>query len=50
MRRPVRWVETMAYLRAQSVDEATQLGPGSVLDGLWKRFAPDRQVWLAGAA
>lgn len=37
---PVRWVETMAYLRSQGVTEARQIGPGRVLDGLWERFEP----------
>lgn len=50
MRRPVRWVETMEYLHSQGVDEATQLGPGSVLDGLWKRFEPEHALAGTGAA
>jgi trans-AT polyketide synthase/acyltransferase/oxidoreductase domain-containing protein len=38
MRRPVRWVEVMSYLRSQGVVDARQIGPGRVLDGLWERF------------
>jgi|GEM_PF-235399 len=40
MRHSVRWSETMAYLRSQGVNEARQVGPGRVLDGLWERFDP----------
>lgn len=36
MRSPVRWVETMKYLRSQGVTEARQIGPGRVLDALWE--------------
>lgn len=35
---PVKWLEVMLYLRAQGVDAARQVGPGRVLDGLWRRF------------
>jgi malonyl CoA-acyl carrier protein transacylase len=50
MRRPVRWVEIMEYLRARGVAKATQVGPGSVLDGLWRRFCDSQHVTQAGAA
>ncbi|GAB2890550.1 ACP S-malonyltransferase [Paraburkholderia jirisanensis] len=38
--RPVRWVDTMQFLHERGVTEATQIGPGRVLDGLWERFEP----------
>ncbi|MCV7163086.1 ACP S-malonyltransferase [Mycobacterium stomatepiae] len=49
MRSPVRWVETMQFLRDQGVDSLTQVGPGRVLDGLWERFIPE-PVMAASAA
>ncbi|MDB4987501.1 MAG: Malonyl CoA-acyl carrier protein transacylase [Myxococcaceae bacterium] len=42
MRHAVRWVETMAYLRKQGVEQAVQVGPGRVLDGLWERSGTPR--------
>lgn len=39
IRCPVRWLETMRYLRARGVTELEELGPGTVLRGLWKTLA-----------
>ena len=39
IRRPVLWLETMRYLRAQGVTELEELGPGNVLSGLWRSVA-----------
>lgn len=36
MRSPVRWWETMRYLRAQGVTDLEELGPRTVLQGLWQ--------------
>lgn len=38
--RPVRWVDTMAYLLSQGVEGFVECGPGSVLTGLSKRIHP----------
>ncbi|MEO0443727.1 MAG: ACP S-malonyltransferase [Pseudomonadota bacterium] len=40
----VRWVEIMDYLHSQGVSHACQIGPGRVLDGLWERYQPDRNL------
>lgn len=42
--KPVRWVETMAWLCGKGVNEAQQIGPGRVLDGLWERFDPAETI------
>jgi trans-AT polyketide synthase/acyltransferase/oxidoreductase domain-containing protein len=34
---PVRWTQTMAYLREHGTREVEEVGPGQVLTGLWKR-------------
>lgn len=34
---PVRWMETVATLRASGIDDLIELGPGRVLSGLLKR-------------
>ncbi|GAA4771585.1 ACP S-malonyltransferase [Streptomyces sanyensis] len=36
IREPVRWAETMDELRARGVEEPAELGPGTVLTGLWR--------------
>lgn len=38
---PVRWVETVQAMAAQSVTHAAECGPGKVLSGLNKRIAAD---------
>ncbi len=35
VRSPVRWSQTMDYLRAQGVTEIEELGPGKVLQKMW---------------
>lgn len=37
---PVRWVESMAYLRQQGIEVAIELGPQTVLKNLLKQNAP----------
>lgn len=39
--RPVRWVETVRYLKARGVDRVIECGPGRVLAGLIKRIDRD---------
>jgi trans-AT polyketide synthase, acyltransferase and oxidoreductase domains len=41
MRSPVRWWETMRYLRAQGVTDLEELGPRHVLQGLWQSMVQD---------
>jgi trans-AT polyketide synthase/acyltransferase/oxidoreductase domain-containing protein len=36
---PVRWWESLTYLRARGVDRAVELGPGQILTDLWKESA-----------
>lgn len=43
---PVRWVETVEYMKSQGIEQLVELGPGKVLTGLTKRI--DRS--LAGMA
>ncbi len=38
---PVRWIETVATLRAASVTHIVECGPGKVLHGMVRRMAPD---------
>lgn len=38
---PVRWVETVQFMRAQSVTNSAECGPGKVLAGLTKRIVDD---------
>lgn len=41
MRNPVRWWETMRYLRAQGVTDLEELGPRRVLQGLWQSMVQE---------
>ncbi|WP_433618255.1 ACP S-malonyltransferase [Dactylosporangium sp. CA-139114] len=36
---PVRWWDTMLFLRSCGVEEAAEVGPGAVLSGLWRAAA-----------
>jgi [acyl-carrier-protein] S-malonyltransferase len=36
---PVRWRETLEFLRAEGVDTVVEVGPGTVLSGLSKRVS-----------
>jgi [acyl-carrier-protein] S-malonyltransferase len=38
---PVRWVESVRWMRGQGVDSFVELGPKDVLSGLIKRILPD---------
>src|SRR5690606_3547197 len=38
---PVRWVETIQFLKAQGVTHVVECGPGKVLSGLVKRIDSD---------
>jgi [acyl-carrier-protein] S-malonyltransferase len=38
---PVRWVESVRFMREQGVTLFLELGPGKVLTGLNKRIAPE---------
>jgi len=38
--KPVRWVETIQEMAAQSVTHVIECGPGKVLTGLTKRIVP----------
>ncbi|TYP79316.1 ACP S-malonyltransferase [Paenibacillus methanolicus] len=42
---PVRWVACMEAIRSLGVRQAAEIGPGRVLTGLLRSFAPDIQVW-----
>jgi [acyl-carrier-protein] S-malonyltransferase len=44
---PVRWAQTMAYLKDQGVTRIIEIGPGKVLTGLAKReMRPDESINL----
>ncbi|MCA9449382.1 MAG: ACP S-malonyltransferase, partial [Candidatus Omnitrophica bacterium] len=38
---PVRWVETMEFLKGEGVEACIEAGPGKVLQGLFAKFNPD---------
>jgi [acyl-carrier-protein] S-malonyltransferase len=42
---PVRWSDTIRFLRDQGVRHFIECGPGKVLTGLNKRIVPDCQAW-----
>ena len=42
--RPVRWRESVLWLRGAGAERAVECGPGDVLAGLVKRIAPDLSV------
>lgn len=41
---PVRWVDSMEYLRTREIDRAIEIGPGSVLRGLARKCCSDLKV------
>ncbi len=41
---PVRWVESIHYIKSQSISSAMECGPGKVLQGLNKRIEPAMAV------
>ncbi|USB33501.1 ACP S-malonyltransferase [Paenibacillus sp. YPG26] len=42
---PVRWAACMDAIRSFGVRQAAELGPGRVLTGLLRSYAPDLTVW-----
>ena len=46
--RPVRWTETIQYLREQGVSNFVEVGPGDVLTGLVKRIDRSTNRYSAG--
>jgi len=40
---PVRWTDTMAFLKRQGCQGYVESGPGSVLSGLLRKFDPDAE-------
>lgn len=47
---PVRWLESMRYLGAQSVNDFIEVGAGTVLKGLLKAIAPEIRCSSFGQA
>jgi len=45
---PLRWVESVQYMRAQGVARFVELGPGNVLAGLIRRIDPAAEVVSLG--
>ena len=45
---PVRWAETMQYLSDQEINVAIELGSGSVLSGLMRRFNNNIRCFQVG--
>lgn len=41
---PVRWVDSMEYLRTREIDRAIEIGPGSVLRGLARKCCSELKV------
>ncbi len=46
--RPVRWTETIQYLRKQGVSNFVEVGPGNILNGLVKRIDRGTNRFSAG--
>jgi [acyl-carrier-protein] S-malonyltransferase len=45
---PVKWVESIEYMRARGVDRFLEIGPKDVLAGLVRRIAPDARAVSLG--
>ncbi len=46
--RPVRWTETIQYLRKQGISNFVEVGPGDILNGLVKRIDRSANRFSAG--
>ena len=47
---PVRWVEEEASIAASGIEVCFEVGPGKVLQGLWKDSGSEIPIYAAGTA